>query len=529
MRGMLRISALAAVSALVLHPVARAGDQTLRMGVGAQVTSVNPHFHNISPNTAFAAMVFDNLVEMDAQLRPQPSLALSWRPVGEDVWEIKLRPGVTFSNGSPFTADDVAFTFSRIPAVPNSPGSFATYIPWMRSVEVVDPLTLRLHTDGPFPLVPPNIGLVPILDRETHEGVATADFNTGKAAIGTGPFRVTSIRLGDRIELQRNDGYWGQRPVWDRVDYRMITNDAARTAALLARDVDIIDQVPTGDIAKLRRDPRLRITEADSLRLMFLVLDQARSVSPFVTGPDGQPLNSNPLQDARVRRALAMAVDRPAIVSRVMEGAATATAQFMPPSSYGYAPDLPVKLADPEGARRLLTEAGFPQGFRLVLHGSNDRYMNDARIVQAIGQMWSRIGVRTSVEVAPYASFITRATRQEYSAYMASWGSPTGEPLTGMRSTVATFDQARRTGAVNRARYSNPALDQMLATAARELDDGKREAVLQGAARLMVQDTSIIPLHVQKNTWASRRGLTHEPRVDERSRAQDVWPSTEAD
>jgi peptide/nickel transport system substrate-binding protein len=517
-------AALAAAAFLALAPAPRA-EQVLRMGVGAQVTSIDPHYYNISPNNAFASMLFDNLMEMDARSRPQPSLALSWRPVGEDVWEIKLRPGVTFSNGSPFTADDVAFTFARIPTVQNSPGSFITYIQWVRSVEVVDPLTLRLRTDGPFPLVGANLASVPILDRETHAGMAAADFNSGRAAIGTGPFRMLSNRQGERIDLQRNDTHWGERTPWDRVEYRLLTDDAARTAALLSGDVDFIDQVPTGDIAKLRRDPRVQITEADSLRLMFLALDQQRSTSPFVSGPDGRPLDRNPLQDPRVRRALSLAIDRPAIVSRVMEGAATATVQFMPPGSYGYSAELPVAPGDPEAARRLLAEAGYPQGFRLTLHGSNDRYLNDARIVQAIGQMWSRIGVRTAVEVSPYASFITRASRQEFSTHMVSWGSSTGEPLTGMRSTMGTYDRTRGTGAVNRARYSNPAMDEALAAAARELDDGKREAMLRDLARMAAEDTAIIPLHVQKNTWAIRRGLIHEPRVDERSRAQDVRPA----
>ena len=523
-----KAAALAAASVFVLAPALAgkaAAERTLRMAVGAQVTSLDPHYHNISPNNAFAGMVFDNLVEMDATSHPRPSLALSWRPVAEDVWEIKLRPGVVFSNGSPFTADDVAFTFARIPTVQNSPGSFVTYIQWVRGVEVVDALTLRLRTDGPFPLVAANLSAVPILDRETHAGMSAEDVNSAKGAVGTGPFRVVSSRPGERIDLQRNDTYWGERPAWDRVEYRMVTNDAARTAALLAGDVDFIDQVPTGDIAKLRRDPRVRITEADSLRLMFLVLDQQRGVSPFVAGIDGKPLDRNPLQDGRVRRALSMAIDRPAIVSRVMEGAATATAQFMPPGTYGYATDVAVRPADPDGARRLLADAGYPEGFRLTLHGSNDRYLNDVRIVQAIGQMWSRVGVRTSVEVAPYASFITRASRQEFSAHMASWGSSTGEPLVGMRSTVATFDRARGTGSVNRSRYSNPALDEALAAAAREMDDGKREAMLQGVARSMADDTSIIPLHVQKNTWAARQGFAHEPRADERSRAQDVRPA----
>jgi peptide/nickel transport system substrate-binding protein len=442
MRRTLRAAALGAASALALVSAATA--QTLRMGVGAQVTSVDPHYHNISPNNAFASMVFDNLMEMDARSRLQPSLALGWRPIGEDVWEIKLRAGVTFQNGSPFTADDVAFTFGRIPTVQNSPGSFITYIQWVRGVKVVGPLTLRLRTDGPFPLVASNLAAVPVLDRETHTGATTEDFNSGRMAIGTGPFRVVANRPGERIELERSATYWGELPAWERVDYRIITNDAARTAAILSGDVDFIDQVPTGDIARLRGDRRVQITEADSLRLMFLALDQQRGVTPFVTGPDGQALDRNPFQDPRVRRALSIAIDRPAIVSRVMEGAAKAVTQFMPPGSYGHAPDLTVSPADAEGARRLLAEAGYPQGFRLTLHGSNDRYLNDARVVQAIGQMWSRIGVRTAVEAAPYASFISRASRQEFSVHLVSWGSSTGEPLTGMRSTMGTFDRARR-------------------------------------------------------------------------------------
>jgi len=521
----MRTTALAA-AALAALAVPAAAQTTLRMAVGAQVTSIDPHYHNISPNTAFAGMVFGNLTEMDARLRPQPGLALSWRPVAEDVWEMRLRPGVVFSNGSPFTADDVAFTFRRVAEYPNSPGSFLTYLQWLKRLEIVDPLTIRLHTDGPFPFVPENLGIVPILDRETHQGAGIEDFNSGRLAIGTGPFRVTAARPGERVELARNETHWGERPAWDRVDYRMITNDAGRIAALLSNDVDVIDQVPTGDIARLRREARLQISEADSLRLMYLALDQARATTPFVTGPDGAPLDRNPLQDPRVRRALEMAIDRPSIVSRVMEGAATATAQFMPPNTAGYAPDVTVRPADPDAARRLLAEAGYPQGFRITLHGSNDRYLNDARIVQAIGQMWSRIGVRTTVDVAPYASFITRASRQEFSLFQVSWGSSTGEPLTGMRSVMATFDRTRGTGAVNRSRYSNPEMDTLLAAAGRELDAGRREAVLQDAVRLMVRDTAIIPLHVQKNTWALRRGLVHEARVDERTRAQDVRPET---
>ncbi len=518
---------LAGAMATIALIATGASAQTLRMGVGAQITSIDPHYHNISPNNAFASMVFDNLIETDALARLVPRLAESWRPVGEDVWEIRLRRGVTFHNGQAFTADDVAFTFERIPQVMNSPGSFRTYTQGVTSVEVVDSHTLRLHTSGPFPLLAVNLAQVPILDRETHQGAATEDFNSGRVAIGTGPFRMVTHRAGDRILLDRYDGFWGDKPQWQHVDYRMITNDTGRTAALLSGDVDIIDQVPTTDMERLRRDPHIVMTEVDSLRFIYFAMDHMRDgPSPFITDNDGRPLPRNPLKDIRVRRALNMAIDRAAIVARVMEGVATPTTQLMPEGAFGYVPDLVPPRADADQARRLLAEAGYPNGFRITLHGPNDRYPNDGRIAQAVGQMWTRIGVRTQVEVAPFSSFVTRASRQEFSAFLVSWGSSTGEPSSGLRSVIATYDRAQGTGSVNRGRYSNPQFDQTLARAMRTLDDGQREALMQEATRIAINDVGIMPVHLQRNVWAMRQGFRHTPRVDERSRAQDVERAT---
>ena len=511
--------------AAALLLAAPAGAQTLRMAVGAQVTSADPHFHNISPNNAFASMVFDNLVETDANARLVPALAESWVALGEDTWELRLRRGVRFHNGSAFTAEDVAFTLERIPLVVNSPGSFRTYTQAIQAVEIVDSHTIRLRSNGPAPLIPTDLAQVPMLDRETHQGATTEDFNAGRAAIGTGPFRVQSFQAGDRVALLRNETYWGRAPAWQAVDYRMVTNDTARSAALLAGDVDFIDQVPTSDIERLRRDRRLVLSEVDSMRFIYFALDHMREgATPFITDNEGRPLPRNPLRDVRVRRALTLALDRQALVARVMEGAATATVQVMPAGAFGHEPALEVPRADPEQARRLLAEAGYPEGFRLTLHGPNDRYPNDARIAQAVGQMWTRIGIRTQVEVAPYASFIARASRQEFSVFLVSWGSSSGEPLAGLRSVAASYDRERGTGSVNRGRYANPAFDALLARAGRELDDPRREALLRQATRLLVEDVGLISTHLQRNIWAMRQGLVHEARVDERSRAQDVRP-----
>lgn len=495
------------------------------MGVGAPVSSLDPHYHLLRSNNEIAATLFDSLVLFDAQGRLKPGLAESWRQI-EDGWEFTIRSNVRFHNGSAFGPDDIAFTVARIPTVTGPGASFTTHVRPIQAVEIVDERTVRFRTNGPFPLLPTYLSQVAILDRETHEGAMTEEFNSGKVAVGTGPFRLIGYRPGDRIEFARNDSYWGEAPHWANVTYRIITQDASRTAALLAGDVDFIDQISTSDIRRLRNDRRLRVVETTSLRTMYLTLDSTRSGDvPLVTDPDGKPLGRNPLSDVRVRRALSLAIDRQTLVERIMDGAALATGQFLPPGAFSYVPDIATPAADPEAARRLLAEAGYPQGFRIVLAGSNDRYMNDARVVQAIGQMWTRIGVRTSVEAQPYATFIGRATRREVPAALLSWGNSTGEASVLINSVLRTYNRERGHGAANRVRYSNPELDRLAAAAEREMDPAKREALLQEATRLIVEDVALVPLYLQNAVWAMRADLTYEPRADERNLAAAIRPA----
>jgi len=532
MKQTLQAALLAAVSAFGLTafvPAQAQNVQSVTIAVGAQVTSLDPHYHALSPNYAVAEMLFGALAGFDAHGRIQPGLAESWRPVSESVWEFKLRPNVRFHNGNAFTAEDVAFTVARVPTVPNSPSSYALYTRAIKSVEVVDPMTVRFHTEGPYPNLPNDLAQVSMLDRETHDGAATEDFNSGKVAIGAGPYRFVSFRSGDRLELARNEEYWGPKPAFERVSYRIMTNNAARMAAVLSGDVDMIDQVPTTDIARLRREERVRLSEADGLRVIFLGLDNLHPEgSPFITDNDGKPLTVNPLHDVRVRRALNMSIDRNAIVERVMEGSAIPTAQFLPPGTFGYVPGLEPVRPDLNAARKLLADAGYPNGFRMTLHGPNDRYINDARIIQAVGQMWTRIGVRTAVEGQPWTTFVARAGRQEFSAFLAGWGTASGEASSPLRSLTATYTRDRGWGGSNRGRYSNPAADAKLEAALRELDDAKREILLQEATRITMEDVGIMPIHIQKNVWALRPGLAHEARADELTRAQDVRPAPAA-
>jgi peptide/nickel transport system substrate-binding protein len=523
-----RAALLAAVSALAVGVSAPVRAQNVTIAVGAQVTSLDPQYHALSPNYAVAEMLFGALAGYDADGRLQPGLAVSWKPVAPDTWEFKLRPGVKFHNGNDFTAEDVAFSIARPPTVPNSPSSYAIYTRAVKGVEIVDPLTIRLKTDGPYPLLPTDLAQVAMLDKQTHEGAATEDFNSGKVAIGAGPFRFVSFRSGDRLELERNEDYWGEKPVWKRVSYRIITNNGARMAAMLAGDVDMIDQVPTNDIARLRQEPRVKISEKDGLRVIFLGTDQSRDgESPYISDNDGKPLPRNPLRDLRVRQALNMAIDRTAIVQRVMEGSAIPTAQFLPPGTFGYVPNLQPARPDVNAAKKLLAEAGYPNGFRITLAGPNDRYINDARITQAVGQMWSRIGVQTNVEAVPWTTFAARRTRQEFGAFLSGWGTASAEASSPLRSLTATVSRDKGWGGSNGGRYSNPAADAKLDAALAELDDAKREALLQDATRITMEDVGIMPIHIQKNVWAVKPGLVHDARADELTRAQDVRPAAQ--
>jgi peptide/nickel transport system substrate-binding protein len=356
----------------------------------------------------------------------------------------------------------------------------------------------------------------------SKKAAATAnpeDFNAGKATVGTGPYKFVRWAKGDRIELARNDAYWGGKPAWDKVTLRVIPNDPARVAALLSGDVQAIENVPTADQAKLRGNANLAMHRVVSNRLIYLHIDSNRDKSPFVTDKAGKPLEKNPLKDLRVRRAISKAINRPVIAERLMEGLAVPTGQLMPEGFFGYNPALKAEAYDPDGAKKLLAEAGYPEGFGLTVHGPNDRYINDDQICQAVAQMLTRIGIQTKVETMPASVYFSRANKLEFSLMLVGWGSDTGEASSPLKALLATFDRDKGMGTTNRGRYSSAKMDAVLAEALRTVDDPKREKLLQQATEIAMGDLGIIPLHHQVNVWATRKGLSYTPRTDERTYA----------
>ncbi|HYD07859.1 MAG TPA: ABC transporter substrate-binding protein, partial [Reyranella sp.] len=502
-----------------------AAAQELRIGLRTEPSALDPQFHNLGPNNQIAQHMFDPLVAKDAQQLPVPGLALSWKAVDDTVWEFKLRPNVKFHDGSPFTADDVVFTFERAAKVPNSPSPFTLITRQMTRLEIVDPLTVRIATAAPAPLLPLELSGLPILSRAAASGAApegktTAEFNRGEGLVGTGPFKFVDWKRGSELVLERNDAYWGPKPAWRKVTFRPLTNPASRVAALLAGDVDLIEDPPTADLARLRKEPKIALAEAVSSRVIYIALDQFAEPSPGIPDANGK----NPLKEARVRAALSHAIDRKGIVDKIMEGVARPAGDFLPSPAFGTSKDSRPDKYDAVQARKLLAEAGYPNGFSITLGTPNGRYINDLKIAQAVAAMWSRIGVKTEVEATAPPVFFKNRDEHKYSAYLAGWGSDSGEMSNPLRALVATPSREKGMGGTNRGRYSNPAMDAKLEEAMRTVDDDKREALLQEASRLVLADHGILPLHFELSVWAMRRGLTYAGRADQATLAQFVKP-----
>ncbi len=482
------------------------------------ILALDPHYHNVTPNNNVGAHLFGYLVMRNEKSQLIPGLATEWKAIDATTWEFRLRRGVKFHDGSDFTAADVVASIERVPTVPNSPSPFTAYTKQIKEMVVVDPYTIRFKTATPYPLMPSDMTQILIISKAAAKAT-TEDFNSGKAAIGTGPYKLVRYAKGDRIELARNDGWWGGPTPWEKVTLRLLPQDASRVAALLSGDVQVIENVPTSDAAKLKQDKRLGVYRTVADRLIYLHLDSDREVSPFVTDKAGKPLAKNPLKDPRVRKAISKAINRPAIVEKVMEGEAIASGQLVADFLFGATKNLKVEPYDPEGAKKLLAEAGYPDGFGITIHAPNNRYVNDAKIAQAVAQMLTRVGIDTKVVAMPSSTFFTPATGLKFSLMLLGWSTGTGEASSSLKALLMTYNRDRGFGTANRGRYSNAKVDALTEDALQTVDDVKREAYLQRATELAINDTGVVPLHFQVNLWAARDGITYVPRTDENTLA----------
>ncbi|WP_196260121.1 ABC transporter substrate-binding protein [Pelagibacterium limicola] len=512
MKSTIRTLALGtALAALMAGSPALA--QSLTVALQAEPSSIDPQFATTGQNQQIALNMFETLVTFGDDGGFVPSLATEWSVADDQVtWTFNLREGVTFHDGSAFNAQDVIFSLERVPSIENSPAPFAPRVAVIESVTAVDDYTIEIVTSRPAPTLLNDLGTIYIVSDEIGEGMASDQFGFGDAAIGTGPYQFVSYTPGDRVVIARNDDYWGEAVDFEQIDIRFISSDASRVASLQAGEVDMIDAVPPNDLDRLRALDGIEVIAVASARMVYMGFDQGGETTPMVTGTD-----ANPFLDVRVREALAHAIDRQAIVSRIQFDSGEPAGQFAPAGIFGHDPDLLPTEYNPERARELLAEAGYADGFGLTVHGPNDRYINDGIVTQTVGQMWAQVGLNVAVETLPFNVYSGRATAREFSAFLFSFGITTGESGLGLRNVLATYDEERGWGANNRFRYSNPEFDETLAAAFAEFDDAERERLLQEATRIAMDDYAITPLYWEGNNWAVRDGLIFSPSPDGRS------------
>jgi len=491
-------------SLLLMAATAGVHARDLVVALKTEPSSLDPQYHSLTPNIQISLTMFDPLVRSDPDLRPIPSLAESWENDG-NAWIFHLRRGVKFSDGTPLTAHDVVFTYDRVPKVPNSPSSFTLYLGPGAKTEALDDYTVRITTSTPFPILPISLSNLAIMSSKAAsgpapEGKTTTELNSGNGLVGTGPYRFVSWRRGAELVLERNPHYWGTPPDWDRIVYRPISNPAARVAALLAGDVDMVEDPPTDDLARLKQNKQLYVEEKPSVRVMYLALDQYAEPSPGIRGTD-----KNPLKDRRVREALSLAIDRYAIADRVMGGAAIPAGNLLPYPMFGTSEKYAeAPRANVERARQLLAEAGYPNGFEITLGAPSGRYINDARIAQTVASMWTRIGVKTDVDAKAPPVFFKNRDAYAFSAYLAGWSSTGGEMSNPMRALLVTPNPAEGLGTTNRSRYSNPDMDALVVQASATMDDARRADLLRQASEIAMADYAMLPLHFEMSAWAMK-------------------------
>ncbi len=502
-------------AALLAPPAAHAQDADhLTVGVRAPIVTLDPALSGLGPMHGYYADIYDSLIGLDAQSHLIPGIALSWRLVDDLTWEFKLRPGVKCHDGSTLDAASVKSSLDRLPTVPNSDNLTAGKLRLVTKLEIVDPLTVRMITAKPYPALTAALPDFHLVCASVPSGATTADFDSGKDAIGSGPYRSVKWQRGQGWELERFDDYWGAKPAYAHVTIREIPNDAARLASLQAGDVQLADYIPPLDVKRLSGVPNLRVFQTESNRTVFLGFDTLKDQTPFATDKAGAMLPHNPFKDERVRRAFALAISTDVVVKRVMEGLAVPATQGVPSHIAGYDPSAPATPYRPEEAKALLADAGYPAGFNVTLHCPNDRYVNDAATCQTVGIMLARIGVTVAIDAQPSNVYFPRLQHRDYSFYLLAWGSNGGDATSFLRDVMETRDTARGVGSWNMG-LSMPDVDAAIDAATLTMDEAVRNKEMATVMGLLIQRQAYVPLDTLLAIAATRKPVTYQPQATE--------------
>jgi peptide/nickel transport system substrate-binding protein len=507
---------------LVAAPVSA---KELTMAIHHMAVSMDPQLHNSAGGKTNYLHMFEPLIIQDENQQLLPRLATSWKNLDDYTWEFKLREGVKFHDGSPFTAEDVKFSVWRLVNIPNSDLPFQVMVKPIKEVIIKSDHLVHITTHAPHPLLPRDVSGFPIVCKKIAENnMHSKNWRTPDVVVGTGPYKFAEFIPGEKIVYVRNDEYWGEKEPWDKVTVKLIGKPATRLAALLAGDVDIINNVPSEDLTRLKSNHNITLSRTVSSRIMHICLDSYREVPTLIWDNNGNPMKKNPLKDPRVRKAISLAIDRHAIVKHVLEGVGIPAGQVIAEGFFGHNPALKAPKQDIAQAKELLKEAGYPDGFQMEFDTSSGRYFNSPEVGQAIGQMMTRAGIKTKVVVTPRPVYKPKSRKYEYAMAFFGWGSDTGEAGNNVKAIFHTIDKKTGSGTTNRGRYSNWAVDTAIDIAIRTMDKDLRDRRLQDATAIAVSDYGDLPLYFQVNIWASRKGIKYAARADEFTLATSARP-----
>ncbi|HEY4202508.1 MAG TPA: ABC transporter substrate-binding protein [Devosiaceae bacterium] len=499
--------------AMTTLPVAA---RDLTIGVREATSSIDPHYYSRSPDGIVSFNIFESLISGDASNQLAPRLAVSWQPISDTVWEFKLRQGVKFHDGSDFTADDVVASIERA-SHSQGPVTYLRRVAAIDKVEVVDPYTVRFHTKGPWPLLPRDLAAIRIIPAEM-QNATREQFDNGEAAIGTGPYKFVRYTPQDIVEFARNDDYWGTKPDFEHLFLKTIPDAAAREAALRSGDLDLIEEPSPANIANLKSDPNLKVVTAISGYVIYVGYDQINEPSPGIEGTNGR----NPMLDKRVRQAISKAIDRQLLVDRVLLGLGAPASQPLPPGNFGHADNVKVEAYDPEGAKKLLAEAGYPNGFTTQLTVPSGELANAANVGQAMAAMLQRVGITVKLNIVPDAVFGTEAREHKYSLFMSSYISPEADGSSAVRALTSIPDKDKGWGTSNYGGYGNQASVDLLTQSFNVVDPAAREKLLQQNIEMVLGDYAIAPLYWQAANWAFRKDIDFAGRSDANTYAEFV-------
>nr|WP_296018208.1 ABC transporter substrate-binding protein [uncultured Acidovorax sp.] len=485
-----------------------ANAQTIRIANQGDSLSMDPHSLNESLQLSVTGNVYEPLVGRNKDLSLAPALATSWKQTSPTVWRFELRKGVQFHDGTPFTADDVLFSFARTQV---EGSDMKSYTNDFKEVRKIDDHTVEIETKTPFPILPDVISLVYIMSKkwcETNQAQAPVDRRKGIEnaasfrANGTGPYRLRERQPNVRSVFVRNGTYWGKiEGNAAEVVFTPIGNDATRVAALLSGEVDVMEPVPVQDIDRVNSGANTRAITGPELRTIFLGMDQKRDELLY-----SSVKGKNPFKDKRVRQAFYQAIDIEGIKKTVMRGASNPSALLVGPGVNGFQPDAKRLPFDVEAAKKLMAEAGYPNGFEVAMNCPNDRYVNDGRICQTVAANLSRINVKINLQAETKGTYFPKILRRDTSFYMLGWTPATYDSHNALNALVRCVDD-KGAGQFNLGAYCNPKVDELTLKIQAETDKTKRNAMIKEAFDLHAADVGHIPLHQQALAWGVSKNV----------------------